>query len=75
MCGEVFRSAARCRWKLPSARPSGSATALALVLAHRVLRWLSHPPSVAPAGGYSTVTLLARLRGLSTSFPSATAAW
>ena len=49
--------------------------ALALVLAHRVLRWLSHPPSVAPAGGYSTVTLLARLRGLSTSFPSATAAW
>ena len=44
-------------------------------LARRVLRWLSHPPSVAPAGGYSTVTLLARLRGLSTSFPSATAAW
>ena len=31
--------------------------------------------AVSPSPGYSTVTLLARFRGLSTSWPRMTAAW
>ncbi len=34
-----------------------------------------HPPAISAALGYSTVTDFARLRGLSMSWPSASAAW
>ena len=38
---------------------------------YQVSSWMVHPPACA----YSTVTLLARFRGLSTSQPRATAIW
>ena len=61
--------------QVPLERVQRAAQRLGQLARRVVLRWVSHPPSVAPAAGYSTVTLLARLRGLSTSLPSVTAAW
>jgi hypothetical protein len=61
--------AAAARAVRRAAARSGRRCARATTSEHRARR------PAGPVPGYSTVTLLARLRGLSTSRPSTTAAW